>query len=143
MGSPTSATERYFEQLQRNGKTLEVLCSGSSKAGHDCSDWIVTIHFYILCIYVKALAAHSGQNIQDHVALRAWLNANPERGAMARSYRKAEEASRDARYEGKLFCENEWIRFRRWYVEARDVVVELLKTAGFAPPVIEPVDPEF
>jgi hypothetical protein len=131
----------YLSIVRRNEETLKVLSVAADQAKHDASDWIITIHFYILCLYAKALGVCRGQNFQDHISIRRWLNTDADTMPMAKSYRKVEEASRDARYEGALFTSTDCQRFERWFLDARDHLVRLLKKQGFKPPVVIPVPP--
>ena len=122
----------YLFLVQRDADCLRLLAQAarSEYPGRDVSDWIVTIHFYILCVYVKALGSCRQQNFQDHYAIRQWLNTEPDLLGIARPYRKVEEASRDARYEGRLFAPPEIQRFHQWFQEARDQFVALLRKEG-------------
>ena len=69
----------------------------------DFSDWQVTVLFYMACIYLKAACSFLGIDIQDHFTLRQVINNKEEFYSIARVYRHLEEASRDARYEGRKF----------------------------------------
>ena len=134
----------YFELLRRDVRTLGVLAAAARNANppHDASDWVVTLHFYILCIYAKALGRCRGKEFQDHIGIRNWLNTESDLLAVAKSYRKTEEWSRDARYEGRIFDAEEIRNLHRWFRTARDIFVELLRgNACQDVPVVEPVNP--
>lgn len=55
------------------------------------------------CIFVKSACSLLGVDIQDHFTLRQIINTRQELWSIARNYRHLEEASRDARYEGRVF----------------------------------------
>ncbi len=87
--------------------------------------------FYITCIYVKALGRSFERDIQDHYALRLWLNTEPELLSIARAYRHIEEPSRDARYEGRTFKKEFAVeRVVPNFVRVRDHIADLLEKRG-------------
>lgn len=137
-----SDAQRYFELLRRDEQTLQLLSTSArtKQPAQDVSDWIVTLHFYVLCVYVKALGRCRGREFQDHLGLRTWLNTEADLLAAAKPYRKTEEWSRDARYEGRTFKVEEIRILHRWFKEARDIILGLLrKQVGGEVPVVEPV----
>lgn len=110
-------------------------------AGEDFTDWHATILFYMACIYLKAVCQLFGEDVQDHYSLRLQINTRPELLAVAKQYRHLEEASRDARYEGRTFppqylCDRLLPKFYR----VRDCAVELLEKHNV--PEVPKVDPE-
>lgn len=135
---------RYLQQVRRTEKTLKLLVKATQREDPrvDVSDWAVTIHFYVLCVYVKALGRCRGQDFQDHYGIRQWLNTEPDLLRIARPYRKIEEWSRDSRYEGRTFSSAEFARLHEWFVEVRDCLTSLLQAQGIEDvPVVLPVDP--
>ena len=136
--------ERYLAQVRRSEKALGLLTQAAlaETPTEDVSDWVVTIHFYILCVYLKALGRCRGMDFQDHYAIRQWLNTESDLLSIARPYRKVEEWSRDSRYEGQTFAPPEISRFHSWFEDVRDHVVRLLRAHGIRDvPVVRPVDP--
>jgi len=136
MNAPT-----YLTLVQHDLKTLEALTEGaaSRKPPLDVSDWKCTLTFYMACIYVKAIASSRSVELQDHYQLRQWLNTTGDLLTITRSYRKLEERSRDARYEGRLFSAAELGEALRWYIDVRNRIVALLSAAGTANvPVADP-----
>jgi hypothetical protein len=140
--APGHPAEPYLELAARDAWALAALAKAGRDARRDVSDWVVTLHFYTLCIYVKALGRCRGRDIQDHYGIRQWLNSDVELTPIARPYRKIEEWSRDARYEGRLFdAKSEMPRFHEWFVAVRDHLCGLLEREGLRPARIAPVDP--
>lgn len=126
--------DRYLKLVQHDLDALGFLSRGAeaSSPPTDVTDWKVTFLFYITCIYVKALGRTRSIDFQDHYQVKQWLNTTPDLLPMTRSYRKLEERSRDARYEGRIFTPTEMAAALRWFDDVRDLVVGLLKTAGVA-----------
>lgn len=95
----------YFELIEHDLKLLDLLTGKrpSHLEKEDFTDWIVTVLFYIACIYLKALFRLFGEDIQSHYALKQQLYNRPELLHIIKPYRHLEEASRDARYEGRTF----------------------------------------
>lgn len=136
--------KRYLLQVQSNEKALRLLVAAAQAETPrvDVSDWAVTMHFYILCVYVKALGRCRGRDFQDHYGIRQWLNTESDLLQAARPYRKVEEWSREARYEGRTFYSSEMERFHDWFELVRDQLTALLRAHGLkAVPVVNPVDP--
>lgn len=134
----------YLALIRHDVECLHLLAGAArtEKPPKDVSDWIITLHFYLLCVYVKALARCRQKDFQDHYAIRLWLNTEKDLLGVARPYRKVEEWSRDARYEGRLFTQPEILRFHHWFKEARDQLVALLrKEEAGQVPVPDPVSP--
>lgn len=125
-------TVQYLRLIRHDAQTLEILsrAAAASTPPADVSDWKCTLTFYIACIYVKALAATRKVQFEEHFGLRQWLNTTADVTAIARPYRKLEERSRDARYEGRLFTSGELREAHRWFSEVRDKIVGLLKASG-------------
>ncbi|MDA0837812.1 MAG: hypothetical protein O3B01_13580 [Planctomycetota bacterium] len=125
--------QKYLELLKHDLKVLRLLTDAakSSNPPEDVSDWQVTLLFYLACIYVKAAAQLYGERFDDHISLRGWLNREQDMIAMTRDYRKLEEASRDARYEGRLFSPREIEQEQLSRFETvRDHVVDVLRGKG-------------
>ena len=99
---------RYISLIEHNTRLLDLLTGNLPKhlEKEDFSGWQVTTIFYISCIYIKAVCSLSNINIQDHYALRNEINANKDLLSISKFYRHIEEASRDARYEGRKFSKD-------------------------------------
>ena len=127
--------------VEHNLDVLRLL-SESARRGTpatDVSDWKCTLLFYMACIYVKALGKLRNKDLQDHYDLRQWLNSTPDLILITRPYRKLEERSRDARYEGRRFSSVEMKDSLRWFCEVRDRLSALLRAGGASPiPTIDP-----
>ena len=137
----SEASNRYLRLIEHDREVLRLLTEQPAPA-LDTSDWQITILYYILCLYMKALGSVRGLEFQDHYAIKQWLNSAPELLAIAKPYRKAEEWSRDARYEGRLFNEGERKRFLNWFIVVRDHLTQLLRSSGVTNlPQIEPLLP--
>jgi tRNA U34 2-thiouridine synthase MnmA/TrmU len=129
------AARRYVRIAEHDYRVVGLLlaaCSGQ-KNSEDVTDWQVALLFYILCLQVKALAVCRGKELQDHYAVKQWLNVQTELCGVARSYRKIEEWSRDARYEGRRFNPCELSRFAQWFSEVHCCLSALLKKEGVEP----------
>lgn len=101
--------DSYFALIKHNVNLLDLLTSKQYPphlTQEDFSDWCTTTIFYILCIYMKAVFTLMGKDVQDHYTLRQLINTTPELYAIAKYYRHIEEASRDARYEGKKYSKD-------------------------------------
>jgi hypothetical protein len=131
-----------LDLVKHNFETLAILSEGASarKPPTDITDWKCTILFYMACIYLRALASNRKKVIERHMDARDWLNAEPDLIYIAKSYRKLEERSRDARYEGRRFKPAEMQEAYRWFCEVRDKLVDLLKKDGLAS--VESLDPK-
>ena len=136
--------EKYLHLIQHDVDALGLLVGAAraSKPPKNVSDWAITLHFYILCVYVKALGRCRGKDFQDHYSIREWLNEEKDLLFIARPYRKVEEWSRDARYEGRVFDPSEVGRFHKWFVEVRNGFVALLQKEGLSSvPAPDPISP--
>lgn len=127
---------RYIQLAEHDIRLLALISNQDRKQSgtlEDFSDWKVTIIFYISCILMKAVCSLWGEDIQNHYMLRRIINERPELYSIARDYRKLEEASRDARYEGRTF-EPAFIvqRVIPKFNSIRDQVFLLLNNAGVA-----------
>lgn len=135
--------EKYFRLIEHNLKLLDLFTfePPSHLKKEDFSDWIVTILFYIACIYLKALFSFYGEEIQSHYALRQQLPREKELYKIIKPYRHLEEASRDARYEGRTFSCNYIIdRLYPKFVKVRDSVIEIFRKDKIATvPIVEPL----
>lgn len=105
-----SEIKNYLQLITHNSKLLDLLTSTYPEhlENEDFSDWKVTILFYMSCVYIKAVFCLFGIDIQDHYTLRQLINTRKELNLIAKPYRHIEEASRDARYEGRKFA-NQYI----------------------------------
>lgn len=138
------SAQQYLALAQHDHESLKLLARAGreNRPAVDVSDWIVTMHFYVLCVLVKALGAQRGQGFQDHYAIRHWLNSEQDVLMLATPYRKVEEWSRDARYEGRKFNASEIARFHTWYGLVRDGLKPLLKASGVGGiPTLTPISP--
>jgi hypothetical protein len=106
---------------------MSVLAESARDRGHDASDWIVTMHFYALCMLLRAIGQIRGQPIGDHMEARRWLNSEPDLLSVAMPYRKVEEWSRDARYGCRRFPQSDFHRLRGWFNDARDKMGSILR----------------
>lgn len=103
-----SDVERYLDLVQHDLNLLDLLTSSlpAHLSNEDFSDWQVTNLFYMACIFLKSACALIGEDVQDHFTLRQIINDREELRNIAKNYRHLEEASRDARYEGRVFDKN-------------------------------------
>ncbi len=125
----------YLDLVRHTHAVLKLMAEanrGNGQAG-DISDWVVTLHFYILCTYVKALGSSRKCDFRSHNHIHAWIAGTKDLQGAFRSYRKVEEWSRDARYEGRTFPPAEMAAVHRWFVDVRDQVGGLLEAAGVRP----------
>jgi hypothetical protein len=104
----------------------------------DITDWQVTFLYYVLCLEVKAVAAARNKELQDHYAVKQWINTENDLTSIARSYRKIEEWARDARYEGRRFRPEELRQFLAWFDSVHGTLTALLSTATIPPPRVDP-----
>lgn len=132
----------YVRLAERDRATLILLRDAARRSGADVSGWIITLHFYVLCVLVKAVGRTVGEDFQDHFRIRQWINTHDPMSPLAASYRNVEEWSRDARSEGRRFNAAEFARFRAWFEHVRDGVGDILTRAGVSPPSgLVPVEP--
>ena len=123
--------QRYLAIAEHDGVVLRMLVEGSKGEGtEDTTDWQVALLYYIMCIRVKALGSCRGVELQDHYSIKQWLNAESDLLGIARPYRKAEEWSRDARYEGRRFGRDELKRYLGWFASVYDHLGALLQNEG-------------
>ncbi len=127
--------DKYLNLVEHNLKLLRLISekpSGSYK-DVDFSDWQVTIIFYISCIYLKSVCSIFGLDVHNHFTIRKTINERDELRHIFNDYRKIEEASRDARYEGKKF-EERIIKKRILprFNSVRDCVVEIITKNGIS-----------
>ncbi len=125
--------DRYINLIKHNINLLDLL--SGQLPGHlseeDFSDWCVTIIFYILCIYMKAVCALMGEDVQDHYTLRQLINTKPELYNIAKFYRHIEEDSRNARYEGKTYNREYLLnRILPKFNTVRDCAINIIKKHG-------------
>ena len=133
--------EQYLRLVQHDLDTLALLAKAADgrTPPEDVSDWKCTLMFYMACVYVKALARSRQKDLQDHYNLRQWLNTTKDLLAITKPYRRLEERSRDARYEGRRFSCQELGQARSWFLEVRDHLVQLLESGGVkAAPGVDP-----
>jgi hypothetical protein len=134
--------DRCLNIIRHDFDTLTLLSQGAAanKPPVDVSDWKCTILFYMACLYVRALAHQKGKDIHRHIEARDWINAEKDLIPIARSYRKLEERSRDARYEGRKFTRSEMDEILRWFCDVRETLIHLLAGSGLAN--VPRVDPQ-
>jgi len=123
-------TEEYFSLIIHNKNLLEVIALNipDHLEGEDFSDWKVTLSFYIICIYVKTYLNLIGIDVQDHYTLKQHINTIDDLIPIAKNYRHIEEASRDARYEGRKYDDNYLTnRILPKYNQIRNKLIALLK----------------
>ena len=131
--------ERYLKLVEHDLDTLALLSAQARITKRDVTDWKCTLLFYMACIFMKALGRLRGKELQDHYQIKQWINTTPDLLSVAKSYRKLEERSRDARYEGRLFSTDELKQAVRWFVDIRDCVIGLLRAGGVVKiPTIDP-----
>lgn len=128
-----SDVSKYLKLVERDLKLFDLLTGTlpNHLESEDFSDWQVTNLFYIACLFLKSVCVLFGEDVQDHFTLRKILNNRKELYSIARNYRHLEEASRDARYEGRVF-EKTYILVRLVpkFNSVRDCVVSLLLGNG-------------
>lgn len=124
-----SDVEKYLKLVKHDFDLLDILTSKLPPhlSSENFSDWQVTNLFYMSCIFMKSACALLGEDVQDHFTLRQIINTRSELYSIARNYRHLEEASRDARYEGRVF-EKDYIlnRLVPKFNSVRDCIVDLL-----------------
>ena len=132
--------DRYVRLAAHDLEVLGLLrkAAESARPTRDVSDWSVTLLYYVSCVLVKALARTRGKDFQDHFTLKTWLNTTQDLLAITKPYRKLEDRSRDARYEGRKFSAAELEATVVWFERIRDHVVSLLRTIGISE--IPPLD---
>ena len=124
---------QYFNLIQHNTKLLDlVTCNQVDHLlDEDFSDWQLTVIFYIACIYLKSSCFIIGIDVQDHASMRNILNTNKDLRSfwpVIKFYRHIEEASRDARYEGRKFTKEEFInKYIPKFNKVRDVAVNFIQ----------------
>ena len=136
--------QRHLDLIQRDADCAHLLANSARNASprQDVSDWLITIQFYILCHYVKALGQCKGKEFVRHFDLRQWMNEETDLVPITREYRKAEERSREARYHGRLFPVDKVERFNDWFETVRDNLTIQIHNAGLSsPPSIDPIEP--
>src|ERR1043165_2941397 len=114
----TTDVERYLRLAEHDLTVLDLLsqAAAGAKSNADVSDWKVTLLFYVACILVKALGRERGLELNDHFFVKQWLNTTADLVTITRSYRKLEDRSRDARYEGVLFDEKRLRQTLGWFL---------------------------
>jgi hypothetical protein len=123
---------KYLNLVEHDTRLLDLITG--TRPDHlkddDFSDWQVTIIFYMSCIYLKAVCVLFGEDVQDHYTLRQLINTRKEiyEDNIARYYRHIEEASRDARYEGRRF-DKEFIedRILPKFYKVKERAISILK----------------
>lgn len=126
----TDQINKYIKLIENNSRFFDLITGRrlTNLNNADFSGWQVTTIFYISCIYFKTVAVVFEVDVRDHHSLRQMLNTEEEiwRGGIAKSYRYLEEASRDARYEGRAFTEKmikERILFKFEKVKERAIYI--------------------
>ncbi len=128
-----SSINNYLELIEHNSKLLDLITG--TRPGHlikeDFSDWQVTIIFYMSCIYLKAVCFLFGEDVQDHYTLRQKINTRKELYTIAKYYRHIEEASRDARYEGRKFDKDFIVKtILPKFNKVQDCAIAIIKNKG-------------
>lgn len=122
---------KYLALVEHDLRFIDLITSKHPPhiENEDFSDWKVTLMFYVCCVYLKAVCVSFGENVQDHYSLRQILNSRPEIWSIAKHYRHIEEASRDARYEGRKFDQDYILnRLLPKFIKVRDQIVKVLKS---------------
>lgn len=138
--SESPEAQRYMAIAQHDCRVLGMLLHASTDEGpnesstEDTTDWQVTLVYYVMCIQVKALGCCRGVELQDHYTIKQWLNTEADLLIIAKPYRKAEEWSRDARYEGRSFTYDEMTRYLDWFGKVYDHTAMLLENEGVSMP---------
>jgi hypothetical protein len=134
--------QRYQDLLKHDLAVFELLTQAAKakKPPEDVSDWQVTLLFYLACVYVKLAGCLYSKRFDDHISLRQWINTENDMLAITRDYRKLEEASRDARHEGRRFApvEIRSVQLRR-FESVQDHVVAVVAAKGV--PGVTRIDP--
>jgi len=128
-----NGVEKYLKLVEHDLRLLDLLTKERSDdlATENFTDWQATLLFYMACIYLKAVCLTFGEDIQDHFSLRQQINARKELAAISAPYRHLEEASRDARYEGRTFDRQYLLeRLLPKFLAVRDCAVSLLERGG-------------
>jgi len=128
-----SNIKTYFELIEHDFKVLDLLTEEypPNLKNEDFSDWIITLLYYMSCIYIKAYFQSIGVNIQNHQALKEEISRSSKLYFIFIPYRKLEEASRDARYEGRKFKYKDIIN--KYYPKLKsihDLVIEIFNKEG-------------
>ncbi|MCK6479496.1 MAG: hypothetical protein HUU06_06650 [Planctomycetaceae bacterium] len=137
----TSDAEPYLRLVEHDLEALDLITAAARGRTPtvDVSDWQCTLVYYMACIYVKAVGRARGKDLQDHYQLKQWINTTTDLVPITRPYRKLEERSRDARYEGRRFTRPELIETIGWFAQVRDHLVGVLKEEGVEGiPVVDP-----
>ena len=133
--------QRCLDVVERDLEALRLLSTAASKntPPRDVSDWKCTLMFYMACIYVKAIGHQRNVELDRHSEVRRWLNTSQDLCKIALPYRKLEDHSQEARYEGRLFTRPNLLHMYTWFVEIRDAIVPLLRNEGLpASPSVDP-----
>lgn len=125
-----SDVQKYLNLVKHDLSLLDLLTGNlpNHLKNENFSDWQVTNLFYMSCIFLKSACALLGEDVQDHFTLRQIINNRAELFSIAKNYRHLEEASRDARYEGRVFDKKYILeRLVPKFNAVRDCIVDLLK----------------
>lgn len=129
----TEASE-YLAIGEHDLEVARVLSEASGRDNLDATDWLVTIHFYALRMYLKALESLVGLAWQRHEEVHRWLNTTPDLLPISRPYWNFDRLSRSARYEGKQFGARERERLARDFRDARGEIFSRLTSRGLKTP---------
>src|SRR5438093_2301199 len=140
----TEGAQKLVEVAKRQRDCAGLLAEAARTAPkpQDVSGWLITLHFYVLCLLAKAVAKSRGIDFRSQEDIRQWINTEKDIWGISKDYRKAEEMSREARYEGRLFNAEDIRRFNGWYCSVRRHLVGLIKSAGVWVPSLKPLGPE-
>jgi hypothetical protein len=131
---------KYLNLIRHDSNFLKLITEGRSDhlKDEDFSDWQVTVISYISCFYVKtAIYILTGEVLQFHHEIHHKINSIPELLAIARPYRKTEEPSRQARYDGRKFDKDYLTkRILPNFNKVRDCAVSIIKNKVPNVPII-------
>jgi hypothetical protein len=140
----TAEAQKLLTVAHRDAVCAKLLAKAarSDKTSPDVSDWLITIQFYSLCLYVRALGLARGRELTNHEDARSWINDTPDLREMARDYRLVETRSREARYDGRLYERLEILEFNERFTAAMVHVLPLLRSSGLKADIVVPLPPE-
>ncbi len=101
----TDAVRHFIYLTEHHHKLFDLLTGKLPEhlKNENFSDWQATTIFYMACILVKALCVTLNEDPKSHFEIRQLTYKNSELQSFAKEYRKLEEASRQARYDGRTF----------------------------------------
>lgn len=108
---------------------------------HDATDWIVTMLFYVACLYVKAYERGRGHDFQSHEDRNQWLAVDEHLSKHSRYYQLLFNASKLARYDGVRVGRGRYDEIRDAFEKLIRVLARRLHDFVPDPPVVAAVDP--